>query len=147
MLADLLSFLSFFNMNINENTHTHRNMHNCCPFSAILVFFTLSLLLFCIFPRDKQLSVLPKMLLHIIGLLMGCIVAIKKKESHSSGKKEPSSANGLNLSQMSQLSQQTWQGAATTTHFTCQQRVYWHMEGRRRFHGWVAHSSGNHFAR
>lgn len=126
-----------------------KNMHNCCPFSAILIFLTLSTLLFFMFPRDEQLSVLPRMLLHIIGLLTECIGAVKKKKKNHSSiqRKQPSPANGLNLSQMFQLSQQTWQGAANTTHFTCQQRVYWHVDGRRHFHGWIACSSGNHFSR
>lgn len=90
-----LSFPSLFKMNMNENTH--KNVHHCCPFPAILIFFTPSPLLFCIFSRDKQLSVLPKMPQHIMGLLSGCIVAMKnRKVIHSERRKEPSPANGLN---------------------------------------------------
>lgn len=59
----------------------------------------------------------------------------KKKEKSFIRGKELSSANSLNLTQMSQLSQQTWQGAATTTHFTCQQRVYRHLRGDDVFTG------------
>lgn len=87
---------------MKTHTHMHNNMHNCCPFSAILAFFTLERLLFCIFSRGKQLSLLPKMLPHIIGLLTGCIVAVKKKSKKKKRKgksfirgEEPSSANGL----------------------------------------------------
>jgi len=66
-LADTLLSLFLLNMDINGSI------------SIIAVpVFTPLLLLFSIFPKGDQLSVLPKMLLHIMGLLMGSIVALEK---------------------------------------------------------------------
>lgn len=70
------------------------------------------------------------MLQNVIGHLTGCIVAMKKKGENSFIRgKELSSANNLTLTQISQLSQQTCQRAATATHFTCQQRLNRHLTG------------------
>lgn len=64
--ARILLFSSF------EHEHQVKKRYNCNTFYAILSVPTL--LLVCMFPRDKQLSALPKMPLHIIGLLTECIV-------------------------------------------------------------------------
>lgn len=53
--ARILLFSSF------EHEHQVKKRYNCNTV--------------CMFPRDKQLSALPKMPLHIIGLLTECIVA------------------------------------------------------------------------